>query len=182
MKTFALLLPLVVAATVSCTPFRADDTLTTPTSYDVEWKQTQQKPLNQLEGGLGNSVSGYFPAMSPKKIGLGCGLNWKDGQLHAGFDGGDPDNGIGGGFDWRPDSLSGIVGVHFKDVKINLNVTITDEHMVLFNVNGKELDWSKVVQQVKTELQDDDDYSFDFRPSRADGEALPNDVKPEILP
>ncbi|SJX61776.1 uncharacterized protein SRS1_12761 [Sporisorium reilianum f. sp. reilianum] len=145
MKALTLLLPLVVAATVSCTPFCVNDTLTTPTSYDVRWKHTKQKHTNQTEGGLGISVSGFFPAMSQKKIGLGCGLNWKDGQLYTGFNGGDPDNGVGGGFEWRPNSLSGIVGMHFKDVKINLNVTITDENTVLFNVNGKEFDWSRVV-------------------------------------
>ncbi|CDS82121.1 uncharacterized protein SPSC_02941 [Sporisorium scitamineum] len=153
MKTFTLLLPLVAAA--MCTAERVIDKLYPTTvggdcnqnSYDVVWNQTQQTPLNQTVGGLGSSVSGYFPKMSKKKIGLGCGLNWKDGQLHAGFDGGDPDNGIGGGFDWTPNALSGIVGVHFQNTKINLNVTITEENQVLFNVNGKDLDWERVLQQ-----------------------------------
>ncbi|TKY87091.1 hypothetical protein EX895_003768 [Sporisorium graminicola] len=171
MKTCTLILPLVFAA-ISCTAARiVHDEHDVPSgpnptsnSYGLSWKQTHEKATNQTQGGLGSSVSGYFPEMSKEKIGLGCGINWGNGSLHAGFDGGDPDNGVGGGFDWKPHALSSIVGVHFKGTKINLNMTITEQNTVLFNVNGFDLDWDKVLQQQlhKDAEKDGEGYGGEF--------------------
>lgn len=157
MKTFAaVLLPLVASAIISCEariydPYRYAVGRTPSEPFGVKWKQTRDSP-SRKHGGLGSSVEGFFPQMSPKKIGMGCGLDWKDGQIHAGFDGGDPDNGAGGGFTWMPNALSSIVGVHYKDTKINLNLTITDRNEVLFSINDRPVDWKKVTKlQTKKE-------------------------------
>lgn len=151
MKTVAILLPFVTSA-IFCSA--ASIAAEQPSSLsDVTWKQTKSHPTNAEQGGLGSSVEGHFPNMSSDKIGMGCGLNWKDGEIHAGFDGGDPNNGVGGGFTWMQHALSSIVGVHYKDTKINLNLTITEQNEVLFSVDGKNLDWGKVVQQQKTQDQ-----------------------------
>ncbi|SAM80652.1 uncharacterized protein UBRO_02510 [Ustilago bromivora] len=147
MANFFLLLPLVASA-ISLSSANSIQ------PYSVSWKQTQDHPSSR-SGGLGSSVQGRFPAMSSEQIGLGCGVSWKNGQLHAGFDGGDKSSGVGGGFDWRPNSLSGIIGLHYNGEKINLNLTITDTKQVLFNVNGKDLDWRKVLEaELKPEGKD----------------------------
>ncbi|GAC96277.1 hypothetical protein PHSY_003857 [Pseudozyma hubeiensis SY62] len=136
-------------------PYMYDKTesiATTPAKpYDVKWKQTRNKFSTQTKGALGSGVEGHFPDMSSLKIGLGCGLNWGDGQIHAGFDGGDPNIGVGGGFTWTRHSLSGIVGVHYDTQKINLNLTITSSDEVLFSVNDKPIDWDKVMQLAEPE-------------------------------
>ncbi|KAJ1028628.1 hypothetical protein NDA16_001794 [Ustilago loliicola] len=155
MTNFLTLLPIVASAMSLATA----NPISTNQPYSVTWKQTQTAP-SQLSGGLGSSVQGHFPSMSTDQIGLGCGLDWKNGQLHAGFDGGDKDNGVGGGFTWTPHSLSGIVGLQYKDQKINLNLTITDQNEVLFNVNGKDLEWNKVITA--------EDQINDWMPTRKD--------------
>ncbi|KAJ1585208.1 hypothetical protein NDA14_004073 [Ustilago hordei] len=135
MANFFLLLPLVASAISlsSANPIQ-------PWAF---WKQTKDSPSHH-SGGLGSSVKGHFPAMSSHQIGLGCGVNWGKGKLHAGFDGGDKSSGVGGGFNWGPNSLSGVIGLNYNGEKVNLNLTITDTKQVLFNVNGKDLDWRKV--------------------------------------
>lgn len=151
MKTSCALLALALAAL--CTPAQGtvvSDSLAAK-SHDVTWKQTRGEHLSQSQGALGSSVGGHFPFMSKDKIGMGCGIDWKHGQLHAGFDVGDANNGVGGGFVWTQKALSSIVGVHFKETRINLNLTITEENEVVFNVNGKELVWEKVMKQEKKE-------------------------------
>lgn len=163
MKFVSILLPFVAFA-ISCTaiavpqpdasgadePYKYDDSEDVGKGaiepHDVKWKQTEDKPLSQLKGGLGSSVEGFFPDMSAEKVGLGCGLNWDKGQLHAGFDGGDPNSGVGGGFTWTKQALSSIVGVHFGETKINLNLTVTDQNKVLFTINDKDVDWNQVMQ------------------------------------
>ncbi len=89
--------------------------------------------------------------MSPNETSVGCGLDWSLGQLHAGFDAGDGGNGVGGGFTWLPNALSSVIGVHFRDTKVNVNLTITDDNQVIFSVDGKELDWNKVIKATKTQ-------------------------------
>lgn len=161
MQSFSLILSLIAVAT-SCLalgdpdkPYMFDKTesiATPPTKpYEVKWKQTRDKSSTQTKGALGSGVEGYFPAMSIQRIGMGCGLNWDNGQIHAGFDGGDPNIGVGGGFTWTRHSLSGIVGVHYDKQKINLNLTITSDDEALFSVNGKSIDWDKVMQLAEPE-------------------------------
>ncbi|GAK63530.1 uncharacterized protein PAN0_003d1735 [Moesziomyces antarcticus] len=123
----------------------------TPESYGVTWKQTKVPTTNQQQGALGASVRGHFPVMSPNETSVGCGLDWSRGQLHAGFNAGDGGNGVGGGFTWLPNALSSVVGVHFRDTKVNVNLTITDDNQVIFSVDGKELDWNKVIRATKTQ-------------------------------
>ncbi|KAJ9478231.1 hypothetical protein PHBOTO_001802 [Pseudozyma hubeiensis] len=136
-------------------PYMYDKTesiATPPTKpYDVKWKQTQDKSSTQTKGALGSGVEGYFPDMSIQKLGFGCGLNWEQGQIHAGFDGGDPNYGVGGGFTWTHEALSSIVGVHYDKQKINLNLTLTIYNEVLFSVNDKPVDWDKVMQLAESE-------------------------------
>lgn len=148
MTNFLTLIPLVATAITLSTAKPV--TLPNPpfTPYSVSWNQTRTSP-SQTSGGLGSSVQGHFPAMSSDQIGLGCGVNWENGQLHAGFDGGDKNNGVGGGFNWTPHSLAGIVGLRYGEQKINLNLTITDDNEVLFSVNGNQLDWEKVLKAQK---------------------------------
>ncbi|EST07653.1 hypothetical protein PSEUBRA_002745 [Kalmanozyma brasiliensis GHG001] len=143
--------------------------------YNVTWTQTKAKHIGQTQGALGSSVQGHFPSMSKDQIGMGCGLDWKNGQLHAGFDGGDPNNGVGGGFTWTQHALSSIVGVHFHNTKINLNLTVTDDNEVIFNVNGVRLEWERVLEQVEDE-KDSVDVAY------YDGEPGPVRSKPPILP
>lgn len=119
-------------------------------SYGVSWKQTADPQNSQSSGSLGASVKGHFPTMSPSaETSIGCGLDWKAGALHAGFDGGDGTSGVGGGFTWTHNALSSIVGVHFGEQKVNLNLTVTGENEVLFSVNGEELDWGRVLKAKK---------------------------------
>lgn len=174
MKTLTLLIPLTLA--VACCQAKAPvivDYLTVK-PYDVTWTQTKDKHIGQAQGALGSSVQGHFPSMSKDQIGMGCGIDWKDGHLHAGFDGGDPTNGVGGGFTWAQHSLSSIVGVHFHGTKINLNLTITDVNEVIFNVNGVKLEWEKVLEQVEDEKDLVDVAYYDGKPG-------PVRSKPPIL-
>ena len=162
MKTFTLLLPIALSA-MACSagrivdPYKFESGIPAGQPYDVNWKQTREHPTNQKQGGLGSSASGFFPQMSTEKIGMGCGVGWKDGALHAGFDGGDPQNGVGGGFTWMPHAISSVVGVHYKDTKVNLNVTITEGNEVLFSVDGRELDWQKVLKATKEDEEENQD-------------------------
>lgn len=153
---------LTLVSGVSSAAIRNDDGYTTgikaqpiiietPESYGVTWKQTKLPTTNQQQGALGGSVKGHFPAMSPNETSVGCGLDWSLGQLHAGFDAGDGGNGVGGGFTWLPNALSSVIGVHFRDTKVNVNLTITDDNQVIFSVDGKELDWNKVIKATKTQ-------------------------------
>lgn len=147
MTNFVLLVPLVAFA-ISLSSAHSIR------PYSVSWNQTREHPSSH-SGKLGSSIQGHFPAMSPRQIGLGCGIDWENGQLHAGFDCGDTVSGVGSGFEWRPHSLSGNIGLHYNGPKINLNLTITDTNQVLFNVNGKELDWQKVLNaELKPEGKD----------------------------
>ncbi|ETS62908.1 hypothetical protein PaG_02672 [Moesziomyces aphidis] len=153
---------LTLVSGVSSAAIRNDDGYTTgikvqpiiietSESYGVTWKQTKLPTTNQQQGALGGSVKGHFPAMSPNETSVGCGLDWSLGQLHAGFDAGDGGNGVGGGFTWLPNALSSVIGVHFGDTKVNVNLTITDDNQVIFSVDGKELDWNKVIKATKTQ-------------------------------
>lgn len=161
MKSLTILLPLVAAA-LTCSAasigsdYKQDDGYkqlsAAETRSDVTWKQTQSQkgkpndPPTQQSGALGSSVQGHFPKMSKQNIGMGCGIDWENGQVHAGFDGGDKDNGVGGGFQWMPNAISSSLGVHYRGTVVNLNLTITDQNKILFKVGDKYLDWNKVLQ------------------------------------
>ncbi|SPO23191.1 uncharacterized protein UTRI_01869 [Ustilago trichophora] len=161
MRSLTILLSLVAAAlTCSAASIGSDSKQiggheqlsAAETCSDVLWKQTQSQkgksnaPPTQQSGALGSSVQGHFPKMSKQNIGMGCGIDWENGEVHAGFDGGDKDNGVGGGFQWMPNAISSNLGVHYKGTVVNLNLTITDQNQILFKVGDKNLDWNKVLQ------------------------------------
>ncbi|SPO21879.1 uncharacterized protein UTRI_01869_B [Ustilago trichophora] len=150
MKSITFFLPLVAAA-VTCSAASIESGSKQPTDL-VKWRQTKSEkgnskvPPTQQSGALGSSVQGYFPKMSKQHIGMGCGIDWEEGQIHAGFDGGDKDNGVGGGFQWMPHSLGSNLGVHYRGTVVNLNLTITDQNQIIFKVGDKFIDWNKVLQ------------------------------------
>lgn len=155
MKNFASLKLLVASAITFASaarivdPYKFAEGHDLSEGYDIHWQQTKEPHTGEYHGGLGSSVNGMFPKMSDSKIGVGCGVNWGNGLVNAGFDGGDGRNGVGGGFSWMPHALSSVVGVQYKDTILNLNLTITEWNQVLFSVNDVELDWNQVVMAVK---------------------------------
>ncbi len=125
-------------------PYRYAKPIPKDQAYDVTWKQTRSRHIGWKQGDVNSSVKGMFPWASDQSIGMGCGLNWVDGNVGAGINGGDGKSGIGSGFNWGPDGITNSIGVSHAGKTIDLRLTINNDGEIIFKINNVEMDWNKL--------------------------------------